>query len=81
MKGLQVNSLERNALVDEYRLMIFPLVLGSGMRLFEETTDVTRLELTDVEKLHSGAVILTYQRKAAEQDAGVRDRVASYCLS
>jgi dihydrofolate reductase len=45
-----VNSLERNALVDEYRLMVFPLVLGSGMRLFEETTDATRLELTNVEK-------------------------------
>jgi dihydrofolate reductase len=76
-----VNSLERNALVDEYRLMVFPLVLGSGMRLFEETTDATRLELTNVEKLDSGAVILTYQRIVAANEAVMRDRVASYCLS
>ena len=42
-----VHGLMEHGLVDELRLMIFPLVLGSGGRLFPETPDKTKLELVD----------------------------------
>jgi len=56
-----VNALKRHDVIDEYRLMIFPIVLGSGMRLFDETADATTLKLVDTHSLEDGAVILTYQ--------------------
>ena len=37
-----VHSLMEYGLVDEYRLMVFPILLGSGKRLFPETSDATR---------------------------------------
>lgn len=56
-----VNALKAHDLVDEYRLMIFPVILGSGMRLFEETPDATTLALAGSESLKNGAVVLTYR--------------------
>ena len=55
-----VNALKRHDLVDEYRLMVFPIVLGSGIRLFDQSADATMLELVDTRRLGNGAVILTY---------------------
>ena len=57
-----VQSLHEAGLVDEYRLMVFPVVLGSGRRLFGETDDLTALKLVDSKPLDSGTVILTYRR-------------------
>ena len=48
-------------LVDEYRLMIFPVLLGSGRRLFPETQDKTVLRLADTRTFSSGVVVHTYQ--------------------
>jgi dihydrofolate reductase len=56
-----VNALKAHDLVDEYRLMVFPIILGSGMRLFEETPDATTLELAATERLGNGAAVLTYR--------------------
>ena len=42
-----VQGLIENGLVDELRLMVFPVVLGSGKRLFGETSDKRSLKLTD----------------------------------
>ena len=56
-----VNFLKLNHLVDEYRLMIFPIVLGCGMRLFDEVKDFEMLRLVDSHPLRNGAIILTYQ--------------------
>ena len=47
-------------LVDEYRLMMFPIVLGGGARLFGPSPAVPILHLTAVQPLASGTVILTY---------------------
>jgi dihydrofolate reductase len=58
---LLVHSLMRDDLVDECHLMVFPVVLGAGKRLFPEAADTATLELADSKALASGAVILTYR--------------------
>lgn len=57
-----VQSLTKLDLVDEYRLMVFPIVLGSGKRLFEEGLEQKTLKLTDTKTFDSGVVVLTYQK-------------------
>jgi dihydrofolate reductase len=63
-----VHTLMEHDLVDEYRLMTFPIVLGSGKRLFGETSDTTTLELVDTQTVGEGVLILTYQTTGT--DAG-----------
>ena len=41
--------------------MIFPIILGSGRRMFEETEDATTLELVRTERLGNGTAELTYR--------------------
>ena len=60
-----VHTLMQHGLVDEYRLMIFPVVLGSGRKLFPETPHKTVLRLVDTKAFHSGAVVNTYRPVAA----------------
>jgi dihydrofolate reductase len=55
-----LHALLRHGLVDELRLMIFPVVLGSGARWFPETPDKTTLRLTDSTAFPSGVVVQTY---------------------
>ncbi|MFZ0091178.1 MAG: dihydrofolate reductase family protein [Solirubrobacteraceae bacterium] len=57
-----VRELMVNDLVDEYRLMVFPIVLGSGKRLFAGDGDARALRLVDVRPLPTGTLILTYHR-------------------
>jgi dihydrofolate reductase len=47
-------------LVDELRLMVFPVVLGGGKRLFGETSDKKALRLVDSKVVGDGVAILTY---------------------
>jgi len=56
-----VQTLIEHDLVDEYRLMVFPVVLGSGKRLFGETTDKKSLRLVDSRVVGDGVAILVYQ--------------------
>lgn len=56
-----VNALKARDLVDEYRMMVFPIVLGSGMRLFDDADDTATLRLVDTKPFQSGAVVLTYE--------------------
>jgi dihydrofolate reductase len=49
-------------LVDELRLMVFPVVLGTGKRLFGETSDKRPLRLADSKTVGDGVTILVYQR-------------------
>jgi dihydrofolate reductase len=55
-------TLIENDLVDELRLMVFPVVLGSGKRLFGEMGDKKRLRLTDSKMAGDGVAILVYGR-------------------
>src|SRR4051812_32509056 len=55
-------SLFDRDLVDELRLMVFPVVLGSGKRLFGETADKKHLRLADSKAVGDGIAILTYER-------------------
>jgi dihydrofolate reductase len=57
-----VRGLTDLGLVDEYRLMTFPIALGEGKRLFEGINDAVTLSLVDVKPLKTGTVILTYHR-------------------
>jgi dihydrofolate reductase len=57
-----VHALIENDLVDELHLMIFPVVLGTGKRVFGETSDMKRLRLTDSKTVGDGVVILVYER-------------------
>ena len=47
--------------MDEYRLLIFPVVLGSGRRLFPDTDRKTSLELVDSRTFGSGVTAQTYR--------------------
>jgi dihydrofolate reductase len=55
-------SLLEQDLVDELRLMVYPVVLGSGKRLFGETRDKKTLRLADSKTVGDGVAILVYQR-------------------
>jgi dihydrofolate reductase len=54
-------TLLANGLVDELHLMVFPIVLGSGKRLFGDSEDATTLKLVSSQTLESGALILIYE--------------------
>ena len=49
-------------LVDELRLMVFPIVLGTGKRLFGETSDSKKLKLTRSDAVGDGVLLLVYER-------------------
>jgi dihydrofolate reductase len=59
-----VGTLRDNGLVDEYRLMVHPIVLGEGKRLFGEG-GLSDLELVDSTKAGPNVLLLTYRPKAA----------------
>jgi dihydrofolate reductase len=54
--------LHQHDLVDEYRLWLHPVILGSGERLFEEGLNPTMWHLFDVESTGEGVVVATYRR-------------------
>jgi class 3 adenylate cyclase/dihydrofolate reductase len=56
-----VDALATEGLVDEYRLMIFPVVLGSGKRLFREESETRHLNLVSTRTFGSGVVLLVYE--------------------
>jgi dihydrofolate reductase len=61
-----VQTLVEHDLVDELRLMVFPVMLGSGKRLFEATTEKKPLRLVDSKVVGDGVAILIYEPAGAE---------------
>jgi len=59
--GQLVQTLIEHDLVDEYFLAVFPIVLGSGKRLFREADRARRLSLVDFKATSTGGVMLTYR--------------------
>ena len=66
--GELIRSLMAHDLIDEYRLLIHPLVLGSGRRLFTDDGTFSTLRLVDTTTTTTGVVIATY--RPAEPKAG-----------
>ena len=60
-----VDALARHDLVDEYRLMVFPVMLGAGKRLFADSADRTPLQVVDLRQ--TGEVVILTLRRAAEK--------------
>jgi dihydrofolate reductase len=56
-----VQTLMEHDLVDELRLMVFPVVLGAGKRLFGETSDKKTLQLAESKTVGDGVSILVYR--------------------
>jgi dihydrofolate reductase len=59
--GNLMQTLMRDGLVDEYRLMVFPVVIGTGKRLFADGTIPAALRLTEGSVSTTGVMIGTYQ--------------------
>jgi dihydrofolate reductase len=59
--GQLVHALSAQDLIDEYRLMVFPVALGSGKRLFPQRSEKLPLRLVESKPFTSGVVVLTYQ--------------------
>ena len=60
--GALAKSLMQHNLIDEIRMLVHPIAVGSGKRLFEGTTESIGLKLVDTRTFDSGVVALTYQR-------------------
>lgn len=60
-----VNALHNLKLIDEYRFMVHPVILGAGRQLFTEDSGIHKLALKENRQLDSGIVILTYTRSAS----------------
>jgi dihydrofolate reductase len=63
-----VQTLVERDLVDELRLMVFPVVLGSGKRLFGDASDTKRLRLVDSRTVGDGIAILVYELAGREDE-------------
>ncbi|MDQ1530918.1 MAG: hypothetical protein QOE37_1023 [Microbacteriaceae bacterium] len=60
-----IRTLAEHDLIDEYRLAIYPLVLGTGKKLFSDGFPLARLGLVETRALRSGVVINTYRPSEA----------------
>jgi dihydrofolate reductase len=60
-----IRTLTEHDLVDEYRIVLYPLVLGTGKRLFPEGFPLTRFTTTETRTLPSGAMVIGYRRTDA----------------
>jgi dihydrofolate reductase len=59
-----VQELIESDLVDQINLMIFPVILGTGKKVFEETPERRNLRLTESKVVGDGVVVLIYERTA-----------------
>ena len=59
-----VNTLMQHRLIDVYRLMVYPITLGTGRRFFTDGGNKIGLTLTDAKTTSTGVAVLTYQAAA-----------------
>ena len=72
--GALVRTLMRNHLLDELRLFLHPVVVGSGRRLFDDESDPVELTLVGSHAYESGVISLTYKPTgASDTDPAVRE--------
>jgi dihydrofolate reductase len=64
-------ALLEHDLVDELRLMVFPVLLGTGRRLFGETKNKKEFQLTQTKQVGDGVLILIYRAAKSEGDTSV----------
>jgi len=64
-----VQALTDLGLIDEYQLLVHPVVLGGGKRLFKEGSDRTALRLVEAKTFDSGVVLLAYQPMEQQREA------------
>jgi dihydrofolate reductase len=60
-----IRTLAEHNLIDEYRLAVYPLVLGTGKKLFSDRFALTKLTLVETRALASGVLVNTYRRSDA----------------
>ena len=74
-------TLIEHEIFDELRLMVYPVVLGAGERLFGKTSDKKPVRLIDTQTVGDGVAILTYEAvrdaERASDGAGLRDKRAA----
>ncbi len=78
--GKLINSLMDSGVIDEYRLMVHPIVVGKGQRLFDDRETPASLTLVNTEPLPNGVIVLTYAPKREQDDAAphpFHDQIAS----
>lgn len=72
-----VRTLLEHGLVDELRLKVFPVVLGSGERLFGDTSEKQPMRLVDAKVIDGGIAVLTHELvRATPPGVGKRERLA-----
>lgn len=72
-----VAGLMEHDLVDEYQLMVFPIILGSGKHLFKDGIDTRPLRLAASRTFNSGIVLLTYEPEP-ERELPISEYVETY---
>jgi dihydrofolate reductase len=55
-----VKSLMETELIDEYRFLVQPIIMGRGKRFFKEGMDMTKLKLVESKTLTLGVMVMTY---------------------
>ena len=58
-----VNSLAHDQLIDEYQLLVHPIIVGKGKHFFKDGVDPTLLSLAETETFGTGVIALTYRHK------------------
>jgi dihydrofolate reductase len=60
-----LNALHQHGLVDEYHLILAPVTVGQGKRLFAEGGELNQLQLLNTRPTSTGMLVLTYGREKA----------------
>lgn len=65
--GQLISLLQENNLIDEYRLMIHPIIVGNGKRLFDHPLSKNEVDLKEVDTFKTGITVLTYSKKLLQK--------------